>query len=209
MVDTVADVFGGEENERRDVRQFVGLLRGLTIDADCGLVLSAHPSLTGINSGTGLSGSTGWHNSVRARAYLKTATTGAGEEPPKELRELQFLKNNYGPLAERMLLRWRDGVFDPEPRTGSIERLAADLRIDDIFLKLLGRFNQQERNVNPNPCRTYAPTLFVGEPEAAGIGKSELAASMRRLFAADKIHVETVGPPSHQRSRLIIGGVNK
>jgi hypothetical protein len=35
------------------------------------VVLIAHPSLTGINTGTGISGSTQWHNSVRARFYLK------------------------------------------------------------------------------------------------------------------------------------------
>jgi hypothetical protein len=33
-------------------------------------MLLSHPSLTGINSGTGLSGTTGWHNSVRARMYF-------------------------------------------------------------------------------------------------------------------------------------------
>jgi hypothetical protein len=40
----------------------------LAIAANGAVVLVTHPSLTGINSDSGLSGSTAWHNSVRARA---------------------------------------------------------------------------------------------------------------------------------------------
>jgi 5S rRNA maturation endonuclease (ribonuclease M5) len=65
-IDTSADVYAGNENDRAQVRQFVGLLRRLAIDGNCSVLLLSHPSLTGINTGTGLSGSTGWHNSVRA-----------------------------------------------------------------------------------------------------------------------------------------------
>jgi len=103
-LDTGADVFAGNENDRSQVRQFV----------------NTHPSLTGISTGTGLSGSTGWHNSVRARAYLHSATTAKGEEPDPELRELTFMKNQYGPKDDRVLLRWKNGLFVPEPRTGCL-----------------------------------------------------------------------------------------
>jgi AAA domain len=68
-IDTVADVFAGNENDRSQVRQFVGMLRGLAIEANAALAILAHPSLSGISSGSGLSGSTAWHNSVRARAF--------------------------------------------------------------------------------------------------------------------------------------------
>jgi RecA-family ATPase len=74
-LDTAADIFAGNENDRTQVRQFVGLLRGLAMNANAAVVVCSHPSLTGINSGSGLSGSTAWHNSVRARIYMKTATT--------------------------------------------------------------------------------------------------------------------------------------
>ena len=41
-----------------------------------------HPSLAGITSKSGLSGSTQWHNSVRARAYMHMrTTTGAAPAP--------------------------------------------------------------------------------------------------------------------------------
>src|SRR5262249_36414632 len=45
-IDTVADTFGGKENDRSQTRQFITMLRGLAIDAGAAVVLSAHPSLT-------------------------------------------------------------------------------------------------------------------------------------------------------------------
>jgi RecA-family ATPase len=170
------------------------------------LVLS-HPSLTGINSGTGLSGSTGWHNSVRARMYLRTAATEDDEEPDPELRQLEFLKNNYGPLAQRVVLRWRNGVFAPEASAGSLEKAAADVKAENLFLDLLGRFIKQDRSVNDKPGCSYAPNLFEQEPEAkAGyIKKKAFADAMRRLFADNRIHIETYGRPSRQCRRLSPG----
>lgn len=65
VVDTVADTFAGQENNRAQTRQFVTMMRGLCLSANAAVILASHPSLTGINSGSGLSGSTAWHNSVR------------------------------------------------------------------------------------------------------------------------------------------------
>src|SRR5262249_23372266 len=53
ILDNSADVFGGNENDRAQVRQFVGILRGLAIAADAGVLLTSHPSLTGMTRGTG------------------------------------------------------------------------------------------------------------------------------------------------------------
>ena len=63
VIDPCADVFGGDEVNRAQVRKFVSMLRGLAIDFDCAVLLLSHPSLTGLNSGTGTSGSTAWNNS--------------------------------------------------------------------------------------------------------------------------------------------------
>ena len=71
MIDTVSDVFLGDEIKREQVRQFGSLMRKLAIDADTAAILSSHPSLSGMKSGSGLSGSTQWHNTVRARIYFR------------------------------------------------------------------------------------------------------------------------------------------
>jgi RecA-family ATPase len=203
VIDTSADVFAGNENDRTQVCQFVGQLRRLAIDGNCSVLLCSHPSLTGINSGSGLSGSTGWHNSVRARMFFRTAVTEKGEEPDPELRELLFMKSNYGPIGAKVLLRWKNGVFAPEPGQGTIEKAAAERTAEHLFLSLLDRFP----NVSNKSGVSYAPALFAKEPEAiaAKVSKEALANAMRRLFAADKLHMEQYGYPSRGTYRIALG----
>jgi RecA-family ATPase len=206
-LDTSADIFAGNENDRAQVRQFIGLLRGMAIDANALVIICAHPSLTGITSGTGLSGTTGWHNSVRARAYMRTLKTEGGAEPDRNLRVLEFMKLQYGPTAESLTLRWRNGVFVPEPKAGSLEKLAADAKADNVFLGLVERFTREGRTVGDKRGHSYAPAQFAQEAEAkaAGLGKEALADAMRRLFTSNQIHVERYGRPSNPHHRISIG----
>jgi hypothetical protein len=195
-IDTVADTFGGKENDRAQTRQFITMLRGLAITTGAAVVILAHPSLTGIATDTGLSGNTGWHNSVRARMYLKAAP---GDDTA--LRMLETKKSNYGPVTESILLRWRDGVYVVEPGKG----LGAEAEVDHLFLKLLRRFTEQGRNVSENKSSTYAPAVFADEREAkeAKATKRVLAEAMARLFVANKVRAVPFGPPSRMRSRIV------
>ena len=200
VLDNLVDVYAGKEIDRAQTRQFITLLRGVAIDTGAAVVMSAHPSLTGISTDTGLSGNTGWHNSVRARMYFKPAP---GDDDA--LRVLEVKKNNYGPVNEAILLRWRDGVYVVEPGNGTLDRLAAEAEIDHLFMKLLRRFTEQGRNVSDKTGTSYAPAQFAKQPEAkAGkVTSKALADAMERLFEAKKIRVDTEGPPSHPRTRLV------
>jgi len=202
-IDASADVFAGNEIDRSHVRQFVGsLLRRLAGAIDGAVILLSHPSLTGINTGTGLSGSTGWHNSVRARMYLTSPKPEAGEQSDSDLRELTFKKNQYGPIGESIVLRWKDGLFLPERGMSSLEVAVAEKTADEIFLKLLTRFTQNGQNVShKNQPANYAPRLFAKEPEAKNLprAKTALEEAMQRLFREQKIHVETYGRHSYER----------
>src|SRR5262249_28970258 len=193
------DVFGGNENDRAQVRQFIGMLRGLAMSADAGLLLTSHPSLTGITSGTGLSGSTAWNASVRSRLYLKRATTDKNDEPDPNLRVLEVIKNNYGPAGETITLRWKDGLFLPVSAPGGLEKLAPEQKVDELFLTLLDRWNGQGRNLShKNTANAYAPSRLAEEPDAKAdkVNKRELADAMERLFRSGKIHVVSYGLPS-------------
>jgi hypothetical protein len=151
VMDNSADVFAGNENDRAQVRQFIGLLRGVAIAAHAGLLLTSHPSLTGISTGTGLSGSTAWNASVRSRLYFKHAKTEKDEEPDPELRVLEVMKANYGPVGETVMVRWNDGLFLPVTGMGNLEKLAAEQKAEHLFLSLLNRFNGQGRNTCEKP----------------------------------------------------------
>jgi RecA-family ATPase len=203
-IDTSADVFAGDESNRAQVRQFVGMLRKMAIQANGYVILNSHPSVTGIKNDSGLSGSTGWHNSVRARAYLTSPKTKDGDELDTSLRLLQFKKSNYGPISRSMTLRWENGVYKPVAGIGSLDKLVAAQHVDAIFLQLLQRFEVEGRDVSAKPSPLYAPKLFALEREADGIEDKALGASMRRLFKAKKIQVVTDGPPSRRRQRLMM-----
>jgi RecA-family ATPase len=203
VLDNSADVFGGSENDRTQVRQFISLLRGLSIVANAGILLTSHPSLTGMNSGTGLSGSTAWHASVRSRLYMRRAITEKDEEPDPDLRVIEVLKSNYGPVGETITVQWKDGVFVPRAAMGTLDKLAAENAADELFLRLLARFEGQGRNVShAKTSNNYAPTTFATDPEGKGKRK-EFTDAMNRLFAAGKIRVENYGRASKQAARLV------
>jgi RecA-family ATPase len=206
VLDNSADVFAGNENDRAQVRQFVTLLRDLAISANAGLLLTSHPSLTGISTGTGLSGSTAWNASVRSRLYFKRAKTEKDEEPDPDLRVLEVMKSNYGPVGETVTVRWKEGLFLPVGGVSNLEKLSGERRAEQLFLTLLDRFNLQGRNACEKPSSpTYAPTLFAKESEAreAGIRKADFEGAIIRLFAAEKICLEPYGSPCRRTSRLV------
>src|SRR5262249_16767209 len=209
-IDGLSDIYVGNERERSQVRQFMGLFRRLGIDADCAPVITAHPSLTGMASGSGISGSTQWFNSVRAQMYLKTASEDDEDDEDDStdddgLRELQFLKNQYGRKGTAIRLRWQDGLYLPVPSQSTLDALAAERKADDLFLKLLRRHASQGRNVTDKKGTSYAPAIFAAEPEAkkAKITNKALTEAMTRLFAANKIRIVTEGPASKQRTKIV------
>src|SRR5262249_18604009 len=69
-IDNAADTFGGNENDRSQVRQFIQLLVRLARAIGGAVVLLAHPSRAGLATGDGASGNTDWSNAVRSRLYL-------------------------------------------------------------------------------------------------------------------------------------------
>lgn len=198
-IESAADLFAGDESKRPQVAQFVSMLKRLAIKADAAVLLLAHPSLTGLNTGSGLSGSTQWHNGPRARIYLDT---GEDSDDPDQ-RLLKVMKNNYGPPGEIVKLRWKAGVFVPEGAVSLHQRSAVEAKIDDSFLRCLDVATAQGRSFSSNTGRNYAPAIFEGMPEAGGAKRNGLAQAMERLFSARRIKVETSGAPSKRRERLV------
>jgi RecA-family ATPase len=209
-----ANVFTGDENNRTQVTQFVGMLTHVAIVADGSVSLISHPSLTGIKSDSGSSGTTAWHNAVRARFYMKRpkpeaeAEPEADEQPDDDLREIVFKKNQYGPKDETIVLRYRNGMFLPPPGVGTLDKIAREARVDELFLKLVDQTNRRNEKVSSSvTAHQYAPTVFAGNPEAKAyrIKKNEFKAAMERLFKADRIHPEQYGSPSRDTWKLVTG----
>jgi hypothetical protein len=131
LIDTVADVYPANENDRAKVRQFVGILRGLAIRQKCAVMLLGHPSLSGLSSGSGMSGSTAWNNSVRSRLYLSRIVNAGSEgvhEPNPDKRILRTMKANYGPVGGEIGLTWQRGVFVADAAPTGLDRMAVNAK---------------------------------------------------------------------------------
>jgi RecA-family ATPase len=201
-----ANVFAGNENDRSQVQQFISLLTRIAITAGGSIVLISHPSLVGVNTNTGLSGTTQWHNAVRARFLMKSVKPEDGEQPDTDLREIEFKKNNYGPVSESIVLRYTNGLFLPLPGVTSLDRAAQEQNADHIFLELLRRFTAENRILSDKPGPGYAPAAFAREEEAvrAGLSSKSLEAAMRRLFKTGKIWNEPYGKASRPHHRIAL-----
>lgn len=108
IVDGAADAFGGNENDRAQVKQFINALVGLVPPHGAALLLHhVNKQSAGAAVAEGYSGSTGWHNAVRARWYLhpETERTDDGLAPTGDLL-LDLQKSNLGRAGQSMRFRW-------------------------------------------------------------------------------------------------------
>jgi RecA-family ATPase len=208
VTETAADLFGGNEINRNHARAFVSLLRRIAMRSGAAVLLIMHPSVAGMSSGTGTSGSTGWNNSCRSRMYFHkpkmSKDDDGGEEIDKDLRQLDVMKSNYGPPGETVRVRWKDGVFVPDRMTTSdIERTSADLKAEQAFLGCLDARNESERWVGWSKGANFAPFVFAKMPEAKGVGKHALEKAMERLFTARKIRLSTYRRSGHDAHKIV------
>jgi RecA-family ATPase len=144
VLDNLANVFAGNENNRTLANHFISLLRRLTLNQDCVLFLIGHPSLAGLASGSGTSGSTGWGNSVRVRPYLYRPD---GPDADANDRVFEIKKANYAVTGTKLHLKWVKGRFvrsEPVNPLDAVKKAGDVDRIKDMFA--CGRWRHDERS---------------------------------------------------------------
>jgi RecA-family ATPase len=201
VLDTLSDLWSGDENNRAQARQFVAMLRSIAIRHRCAVLLLAHPSLTGLANGSGLSGSTAWNNSVRSRLTLERVVQDGYEADP-DRRTLVVRKANYAARGAEIAMRWSEGTFQPEGGDAALDHRAAGARARRVFLDLLRLHAEQGRNVGAVRGPSYAPKVFASHPDAEGVTSRAFSAAMEALLKQGKIKVVEYGPPSKRRSRI-------
>lgn len=157
ILDSSHDLFIGNENDRTQVRTFVGALRRLTLDNGAALILNSHPSLTGMQSGSGSSGSTGWHNAVRSRLYLQRPEG----QPTGNTRVLSKKKLNYGSSDGEIGLEWENGVFVCTDRVGTAQSSMQKMQTGEalqIVVDVVRELNQG--GIYPSPSDNH-PSLYI------------------------------------------------
>jgi RecA-family ATPase len=74
-IDTLSRAFAGNEIDRVQVYAFAMHMQALAMVASGSVTILSHPSLQGMSSGSGLSGSTAWHGAFRPQRQRQANST--------------------------------------------------------------------------------------------------------------------------------------
>jgi hypothetical protein len=155
----------------------------LAQDIDGSVLLNAHPSLSGIASGDGRSGSTAWNNSCRSRWSLTRPEDAEGKpilDSPERI--LTRRKANAASTGDAITMEWIDGVFVvPEKYTaGSGSRKD---QAEAVFLAALDAKRRAGLHVSAKSrAGNYAPKVFHDAPEGRDFSMRELMEAMTNLM---------------------------
>ena len=151
VLDNVAPLFAGDENNRHEVASFISLLNRLANDTGCRILLIGHPN----KAGAEYSGSTAWENQFRSRLFLQTPEAEEGGVANPDIRTLSRGKANYARKGEALSFLWHKWTFVPESElpANTVSDMSATLLAsadNDTFLQCLDERVRQERAVSEN-----------------------------------------------------------
>ena len=133
ILDTVSDIFGGNENDRGQVSRFVkGFLGNIASDLGVTLVVVGHPSKNAA-AGSAYSGSTAWEGAFRCRwelNYQKSDKTDG-------LLELVMAKGNYRKSGLKITLANQDG------RLYRVDSGTAEIVLKDEIVQMIDTAYQE------------------------------------------------------------------
>ena len=163
ILDTAADLFGGNENIRREVNTFIKTYLGsFCVGHDATVLMLAHPSLSGLSSGSGLSGSTAWENSARARAYFHRSEDG------DDIRTLSRKKSNYSASGDshNVTLLWDRGVYQLPTQPDQVDRIEQRALKNKIISEIQSAFARDAgyRKQGPRSFKTALPKAVQEAP---------------------------------------------
>lgn len=166
LLDNSAQLFGGNENDRREVTQFVNALHKIVNIHNVTIVLLGHPPKPSVNGQAEYSGSTAWDACFRSRLFFGRSEDDKDDEEHKEDRILRKSKANYSSIGDTITVEWKDGVFWQKNRiTDAVDRIRLNNKqkeTKEAFLQMLDILTVQNREVNHHPnSPNFAPKVMA------------------------------------------------
>ncbi|MBD3677567.1 MAG: AAA family ATPase [Rhodobacteraceae bacterium] len=199
VLDTLSDMYPANENDRAKVKQFANLLKRLALKHECAVIMLAHPSRDGMNSGRGDSGSTAWNGAARSRLYLEFLRLENGDIEPL-CRVLSSKKNNFSFSGASMNLNWNEGCFAAQPGETMLDRKAMHDKAERVFLELLRQYTE----IGDVPTASRTATVFSKDDDCDGVKKKGFERAQMALLKSGAIEICEDGPPSRRRKYLRI-----
>lgn len=197
VLDNVAQLYGGNENDRHSVTAFLnalsGALRGRAI------LLLAHPARS---AGSEFSGSSAWENTARTRLYLGSALPGEKPDPEASpddtIRYLSRRKANYSPKDWRRMT-YADGALTPDAveaqdDQGGIIASIKSNRAQRVVLNGLQKLaTMGVHGTDGKRSPSFLPKVLTEYSLNEGLPSRDLADAMRTLMVEGKLKREQVG----------------
>jgi hypothetical protein len=188
ILDNVAQLYGGNENDRHAVTAFLNALAGVLPGR--AILLLAHPARS---VGSEFSGSSAWENTARTRLYLGAKLPGEktdpDDQPQDDVRYLARRKSNYSSRDWRKF-NFRDGVLVPEAVeasggiVGHLRGQAAE-RLVLTALERLAAMGITATDGSTSP--RYLPKTMQEYKLSGDYSKRDIAEAMRQLMLAGKV----------------------
>ncbi len=143
VIDGLWNIYDGPENNRGIAYKVVTRLKEIVQVTGATVLVTAHPSLSGMTSGEGTSGSTAWNGAWRYRLLLDRPERKGIE------RVLKSMKQNYGRDDDEIRLIWDDesGVFvHDQEESGTVAALKREAE-RSRFVETLWRILRSGRRV--------------------------------------------------------------
>lgn len=212
FLDSLARVYGGSENDRHQVTEFVSHLARACTPTGAGLCLLGHP---GKAAGSEYSGSTAWEGSVRSRLYLANRLPEQGlreeDDAPVEdtVRYLSRRKANYSAKDWRKL-NYSGGILVPETRSPQTFGRPSSEFGQDIVLRAVRKLAELGMHGNASTRSSdYLPKLAKQYRLLEELSDRQFAGHMRELIVAKRLQSQPVGHYSNRTPKLGLVEVHK
>lgn len=171
VLDNIAQMFTGNENDRAQVTAFCNMLTGLARDVDAAVILVGH---TAKADGSQFSGSTAWDAAVRARLFLSRGDDG--------VLKLEKVKSNYSALDSVEMVRADSGGFVLH-RAGEVAQAAFPQLRRELLQAVQDSNAQQVATSNTPTARNY----LLAQMDVPKAKRAPYADALRRLITSGEL----------------------
>lgn len=202
ILDNVARLFGGSENDRHAVTTFCAIVQGAC--APAAVILLGHPAKA---AGSEYSGSTAWEGAVRARLYLgdRPPDQEASDEDAPVADDVRYLcrrKANYSALDLRRF-RMVGAVMMPDALDTSRQvqprgELAKDIVRRAVQTLAAKGMHGTQSTASPN----YLPKLARQYGLLETATQQAFTTAMREMILAGGLGNEQVGKNSNRTPKM-------
>jgi hypothetical protein len=201
ILDNIARLFGGSENDRHAVTTFCALVHGACAPAT--VLLLGHPAKA---QGSEFSGSTAWEGAVRARLYLNDRPPDIedDDESPVDdaVRYLSRRKANYSALDMRRL-RLSDGVLIPDyVPTNRAPGVSGEFAKDIVRRAMRKLAERQVYGSLSTASHEFLPKLAKQYNLLERLTPAQFAKTMREMILGAEITKAQIGKYSNRSPKM-------